>query len=341
MKFDRQSLLRILESCSAGLNTKDSAEQSSCFIIQDGMVTTYNGEILCQAAIQNDEGVAFQCYGAVPAKPLVETLRKSPDEELDIRAEESCITIKGVGRKQRITMSPDVILDISEVERPEGFVDLPPVFSEALLLAAATTTKDDPNFALNCVAITPKGLQSTNKHAALRYLVATGRSAGTVLVRGSSLSNITGLGLAKASYGQEFVWFQTYSGTKVALRLLDSEYPDLTPIFAEPMVTEFELPRTVADIVQRAIPFVAENATGKVVNVRLADNLLVVEAKNAMGEFTEEKPMLYEGQKVSFVVNPTSLAELLRSGGPVQVTPSSLRTQGDGYCLVVSAEVGL
>jgi hypothetical protein len=204
------------------------------------MVTTYNGEILCQAAIQNDEGVAFQCYGAVPAKPLVETLRKSPDEELDIRAEESCITIKGVGRKQRITMSPDVILDISEVERPEGFVDLPPVFSEALLLAAATTTKDDPNFALNCVAITPKGLQSTNKHAALRSLVATGRSAGTVLVRGSSLSNITGLGLAKASYGQEFVWFQTYSGTKVALRLLDSEYPDLTPIFAEPMVTEFE-----------------------------------------------------------------------------------------------------
>jgi len=341
MQFNRQTLLRILESCSAGLNTKDSAEQSSCFVFNEGVVTTYNGEILCQALLCNDEGEKLMCHGALPAKPLVETLRKSPDEILNVVAEESSITIKGTGRKQRLTMSTDVLLDISEVEKPSVFTDLPPVFSEALALAAGITAKKDDNFALNCIAVTPKGLQATNRHQALRYLVATGRDAGTVLVRGESIKPVTGLGLAKASYGTEFVWFQTYSGTRVAVRLLDAEYPNLSEIFSQETVAEFEMPRTVADVVQRAIPFVAENASGKIVDVRLADHVLTVRAQNAYGDFYEEKQVTYAGKPIGFTMNPESLAELLRSNGKIEVTPASLRTKGDGYCLVVSAEVEL
>lgn len=340
MKFYRQSLLRTLESVSPGLNSKDTLEQSSCFVFTDGEVTTYNSEILCIASVKNDEGELFKCYGAVPAKPLLETLRKSPDEEIEVKAAEDHISIKGTGRKQKIVMSSQILLDTQEVERPSEFADLPPVFSEALTLAASYAAKDADEFALNCVAVSAKGLQATNKLAAIRYAVSTGLAGGTALIRASSAKNIAGLGLATASYGKEFVWFTTYAGTKVALRLLESEYPtaSMTAIFTEPLTTKLELPGSVADIVARTVPFLAENAVGKVVEIHVDTDLLTVRAQNAVGEFVEEKQIVYKGERLAFKVNPESLAGIFRTGSHLEVTPSSLRTKGDGYCLVISAE---
>lgn len=340
LKFYRQSLLRTLESVAPGLNSKDTLEQSSCFVFNEGEVVTYNSEILCVASIKNDEGEAFQCYGAVPAKPLLETLRKSPDDEIDLKAGDDHISIKGTGRRQKIVMANQILLDTQEVERPDEFQDLPPVFSEALTLAASYACKDADEFALNCVAVSAKGLQATNRLAAIRYAVGTGLAGGTALIRATSAKNITGLGLAKASYGKEFVWFTTYAGTQVALRLLDAEYPTqgLTQIFQEPLTTKLELPGSVADIVARTLPFLGENAAGKVVEIHVDTNLLTVRAQNAVGEFVEEKPISYDGERLAFRVNPESLQGIFRTGSNLEVTPSSLRTKGDGYCLVISAE---
>lgn len=338
MKFFRQDLLRILESCIAGLNTKESLEQSSCFIFDNGSVTTYNGEILCRSTVVNDEGSKFICHGAVPAKPLLDTLRKSPDEVITVEAHDDHITIKGTGRKQKIVMSSDIMLSTHEVEEPNDFVDLPPVFSEALSLVATFAGKDLESYELNCVAIGPKGLQATNRFTAIRYIVASGRTEGAVLIRAASIKPLTGLGLAKASYGKEFVWFETYAGTKVAVRLIMADYPNLSGIFTEELRTKVDLPASAADMIGRSVPFVAENANGKIIEIRLANKVLTVEAKNAMGEFYEEKEINYEGESVAFRVNPESFNHLFRSGAAIEVTSTSLRTKGDGYCLVISAE---
>lgn len=337
MEFNRQHLLRILESCAPGLNTKEAVEQSSCFILKQGTLLTYNGEILCTTTLVNESGEPFIAHGAIPAKPFLEVLRKSPDDQIELTAADDHISIKGTGRRQKIVMSADILLDVTEVETPGEFIDLPPIFSEALNMAAGCTAKNSDNFALNCVAIGPKGLQATDQYSALRFVVSTGRIGGPVLARGSSLKGITGLGLAQASYGQDFVWFSTYSGTRVAVRLLETEYPDLACIFKEPAICSFELPGSVLDIIERTVPFVAENATGKFIKISLADNLLTVTAANTIGDFLEEKPIVYAGPSVSFTVNPETMVGLLRSGAAIEVTPSSLRTKGDGYCLVASA----
>ena len=338
MNFFRQDLLRILESCIAGLNPKESLEQSSCFVFDDGSVTTYNGEILCRATVVNDEGSKFICHGAVPAKPLLDTLRKSPDEVLTVVAHDDHISIKGTGRKQKIVLSSDIMLSTHEVEEPSEFVDLPPVFSEALSLVATFAGKDLENYELNCVAIGPRGLQATNRFMAIRYVVASGRKEGAVLLRAASLKPLTGLGLAKASYGQEFVWFETYSGTKVAVRMIIADYPNLSGIFAEETKALVELPCSAADMIGRSVPFVAENANGKIIEISMGNKNLIVEAKNAVGEFYEEKEINYDGPKVTFRVNPESFNHLFRSGAAIEVTSTSLRTRGDGYCLVISAE---
>jgi len=338
MKFFRQDLLRILESCIAGLNPKESLEQSSCFAFDDGSVTTYNGEILCRASVVNDEGAKFLCHGAVPAKPLLDTLRKSPDEVVSIEAHDDHISIKGTGRKQKIVMASDIMLSTHEVEEPSEFVDLPPVFSEALALVSTFAGKDLENYELNCVAIGPKGLQSTNRFTAIRYVVGSGRSEGMVLIRAASIKPLTGLGLAKASYGKEFVWFETYSGTKVAVRLIIADYPNLSAIFTEEAKAKVDLPASAADMIGRSVPFVAENANGKIIEIHLGNKNLIVTAKNGMGEFYEEKEITYDGESVAFRVNPESFNHLFRSGASIEVTNTSLRTKGDGYCLVISAE---
>jgi hypothetical protein len=233
-----------------------------------------------------------------------------------------------------------ILLDTNEVELPSDFVDLPPVFSEALTLTAGCAAKESDEFALNCVAITPRGLQATDKYSAMRFSVLTGLKQGTLLVRATSAKSITGLGLAKVSYGKEFVWFITYSGARIALRLLGADYPSasLTQIFTEPSEMKIDLPGSVADIIARALPFFGENASGKIIDFQIASNKLTVRASNGAGEFLEEKCIAYDGVPISFRVNPMSISNIFKSGSGIEVTPSSLRTKGEGYCLVVSAE---
>ena len=88
-KVNRELLLQQLQAVQPGLSDKDVVEQSSCVVFKDGKITTFNDEIAC--SIKTD--VKFT--GAVPAKALIELLKKLPEETIEIEPTEGELLITG------------------------------------------------------------------------------------------------------------------------------------------------------------------------------------------------------------------------------------------------------
>jgi hypothetical protein len=337
MKFDRQDLLRTLESCSAGLNTKENMEQSSCYVFMDGVLHTYNGEILCRVGVANMAGEPFPYRCAVPARTLLDTLRKSPDLEVDIDVVDEKLTIKGTGRRQNIKVSTDILLETDEVEQPGDFTDLPPIFSEALGMVAACAAVDAEPFALNCVDFTPRGMQATNKYQAMRFVVATGATEPHILARATSCKALNGIGAAAVSYTRDWIHWKTYSGLIISVRRLGEEYPDITSIFTEAKIGEIVLPGSATEVVDRAMAFVLDKKEEQKVMLQLRPNTLIVKAESVFGDTEEEKPITYDGADMDLQVNPSVLSLILKHGAPIAICDSCLRIKGDGFLYAVSA----
>lgn len=337
MRFDRQDLLRTLESCAAGLNTKENMEQSSCYVFLDGTLHTYNGEILCRISVTNAGGEPFPYKCAVPARTLLDTLRKSPDDELDIDLIDSRLTIKGSGRRQNIKVSTDILLETDEVESPGDFVDLPPIFSEALGLVASCAAVDAEPFALNCVDFTPRGMQATNKYQAMRFVVATGATEPHILVRATSCKALNGIGAAAVSYTRDWIHWKTYSGLVISVRRLGEDYPDITPIFTEVKTGELVLPGSLTDVVDRAMAFVLEKKEDQRITLQVRQDNIIVRAESVHGDTEEEKQIVYSGADMDLQVNPSVLSMILKHGAPIAICDSCLRIRGDGFLYAVSA----
>jgi len=339
MRINRADMLRTLEACQAGLNSKENMEQSSCVAFRDGQVFTYNGEILCQGDIRNAEGEPLNIHGAVPARELIDTLRKLPDDEIVVTATDTKLGIKGTGRKVSIVLTSDVLLETGEVENPEDWIDLPPVFSEALTLVAGCAGKDLEPYTLNCVSITPKGMQATDRHQAIRFAVATGLDKEGTIIRASSCKALNGLGVAAVSYTSNWIHWKSYAGIRVSVRQLGDGYPNLTPIFQQPKDLEVQLPSSVLDVITRAAPFVSEQTGSKSIDLHFYSNgTLLIRAENAKGSYEEEKIVEYSGDEFAIRVNPAVFPFALKYNLPIIVCESSLRIRGEGFTYCVSCE---
>ncbi len=331
MNIDRKDLLRALDSCTPGLSSKENVDQSNCYCFVGGTIKTYNDEILCQ------HETALTFTGAVPAKPLRELLQKMTEDEIEVTTTTDKIRIKGSRRRSEINMNPDILLPTGTVEEPSEWTEVPPAFSDALGMVAGMVDDDQSNvFAY--VHFCPGWLEATDNHQAIRYGVATGVKSN-VMVRGDSCKALRGMGIASIAETETWVHWKTFSGLQVSVRKDTRVYPDLTEIFAQPKLSRVHIPGSVADILDRASPFMREAGIGgKRAQIVLSEGKLIVRAINGNGWYEEIKDIEYDGEKLQFSADPKHIANALKLGLPCDVTASSLKLKGDAFVYVVSLE---
>src|SRR5262245_34318554 len=113
MKINREDLLKVLESVRPGLTQAKSGlnqgiEQGDHFCFTGSEILTFNGELACRTASPLRKVV----QGAVPAEPLLDVLRKRPEEELEIECDGSRLDIVGSkgSRRSWLNMEAEVSL---------------------------------------------------------------------------------------------------------------------------------------------------------------------------------------------------------------------------------------
>lgn len=323
MQINRETLLRTLESVSAGLATQAKAlvAQSSSYVFRDGKVYTFNEEILCSS------DSPFKIDGCVKAKEFRELIQSLPDEDLEMDViDGNKITIRGNGKgKRKMKFAMDERLP--ENEDPANVVDTPqkwtPLSSD--FLAGVDFVKDcvlDDNAAkskpnlliLTFIHIHPEYVESCDESQIAHFPTKTGVER-EVVIRGSSLAKISGRNFTHIGETDSWIHFKNQeTGQSVSIRRFLDDYPDLSGHLQELQgMSKFTLPGGLEEVIKRAALCAQSDVAGNHITVDLRSDGMIVEGTGLYGEFKELKDLVYKGTPLRFRIDPKILTKVVKT----------------------------
>uniref|UniRef100_A0A6M3IQV9 DNA polymerase n=1 Tax=viral metagenome TaxID=1070528 RepID=A0A6M3IQV9_9ZZZZ len=306
MEIDKDTLIRNLESVSAGLSPREVIEQSSCFVFKDGQVQTFNDEICCTAVCM------MQVTGAVSAAPLLSLLKKIPDETITAEQTDSELVIMGKRRKAGLRMEKEILLPVDNVETPKdsGWQKLSETFADAIGVVCGSISNDQNRFSLTCIHIHPEWIESCDGFQLTRCTMSTG-VAKSILVRGKAMRQVGQLGMIEFCETGSWIHFRNDSGLVLSVRKYVEEYPDLSGLLSIDGV-KTELPKGIVEAAEIAEIFSADNVDQNQVSVELGRGRVRVKGESTSGWYSETRKMKESVQSVKFMIDPKLLKEIVK-----------------------------
>jgi DNA polymerase III sliding clamp (beta) subunit (PCNA family) len=325
--LNRETLLNQLESIRPGLSAREVIQQSSCFVFQDGKVMTYNDEVAC---IQKTD---LKITGAVQADPLVAVLAKLPSEFVEIDVTDSELVIRsGKSRSSGIRMESEILLPVDAVEAPEKWAKLPVDFTDAVYIVSQCVGKDESEFVLTCVHLTPTFIEACDNFQLSRYPLDF-KLKQACLVKADSIGHIVDFDMTEYSETQTWLHFRNPTGLILSCRKTIDEYPSLDKLL-DVSGSPATLPKGLAEATANANIFTAENADNDSVLIQLSSKnggMLRVEGDGASGWYKEVKRLKYDGESLKFRIAPKLLIELTKRHNQCEITPDRLMVDGGKF----------
>ena len=325
MRLKREQLLHRLQQVSPGIASREILEQSASFVFSKGKIVTFNDEILCEADF--DCGVE----GSVHATPLLNLLGKMADEDVEISANESDFLVTGKNSRAGVRMNKEILLPYDSVEAPGKWHPLHGEFNEAIEVVQGSASKDDLNFNLTCIHLSPKYIEASDGYQLTRYIIATGLEHDC-LIKKDSAKNFVGLGMTQVSEGKNWIHFRS-NDMRIACRRWVQEYIDLDEVinFTGKKTT---LPGGLAEAVDKAEVFSTDNASENLVLIQIKQGKLRLKGEGAHGWYEERKKIEYDGDPISFMIPPRLLAEVTKRTNDCEITAERLKIDAGKFVFV-------
>jgi hypothetical protein len=332
IKINRQEFLRNLESVTPGLSPRDIVEQSSCFVFQGGKVYTYNDEVACQTKSL----LPKEMEGAVQATPLLTMLSKYKEETIQLRMTKSRFYIHGKGRETWVTMENKISMGLDNVDKPKNWIELDPLFAEAVGLVQECAGKDEDTFALTCIHIHPRWIEAGDNDQLTRYRLITGVEK-SVCIKRDALKHIVPLGMTEMSVSSTWMHFKNPTGLIVSCRRWHEHYPDWSPYF-KVKGTKTTLPKGLVEACDKAGVFSQENENDWM-KLIISKGRLSLESEGVSGGHRERKKLAYDGPKMSFFIGPKLLSEIVKKHNECIMSDRALLVDGGKWKFVASLEL--
>ena len=306
MKMNREALLATLEAVSPGLAKREQIEQSSCFVFRGDRVYTFNDEVACSHTCKT----GFE--GAVTAEKLVTLLSKLPEEEVGLEAADGGLRVTGNRKRASVKMEAEIALPIDNLEVPKEWYELPEDFIDAVNIVQQCASGDESgSFALLCVHITPQFIEACDNFQMTRYPLETPVSKPR-LVKREALRHIVGLKMSEMAEGKTWLHFRNPDGLTFSCRHHTHEYHNLDAVLTLTDGVPVTLPGGIAEGVDRAEVFSADNTAQNLITVMLSANKLKLKGVGNAGWYEEVRTVVYDGPAFMFKINPKLLVELAK-----------------------------
>jgi hypothetical protein len=327
MRINRQELLHKLETVSPGLAKRENIEQSACFVFQNGKVITYNEEIACT----NDIDLGFE--GAVTAAPLLALLTKMKEDDIEIEATAAELLIKGKRKRAGVTLQAEITLPVDGIDQPSEWSRLPEDFSEAVDIVQQCATDTHANWHLTCVHIYPEWMEACDNYQLIRFPIKTGVTRPT-LVKREAVRHIAGLGMVEIAATKTWLHFRNPAGLVFSCRRYIEALNDMTANLEVPGGARATLPGGLADAVDLAEVFTAENSDNNNVRIELRPGKMLINGIGSHGWYKEQKEVKYDGVPIQFLIAPKLLVEISKRTQECEINAERLKIDGGRFTYV-------
>jgi hypothetical protein len=272
---------------------------------------------------------------AVPSKEFKAILSKLDDVELDVKHKEDGnsqeLLLRGKRRRAGIRVE-SILLPIDDVKIPEGWMDIPKGFTEAVETVFQCAGKDERIIVLTYLHIGPKGIEALDNAQAIRYFLKTGIEE-SVLVKGDDLKRIVGLKMKEWSIAASWVHFRNSDGLNVSCRRCQDNFPSLGDLFKVKGVSS-PLPKSLVDATSAAEVFLDANSDLTGMSVDLRKGELRLKAQGMVGWYEEKQKIEHEGDPLQFRIAPKMLREVCSRSDHCVIGREKLLVKADKFVYV-------
>ena len=319
MKISKDDFLQSLESVSAGVSTSGGIEQSDCLVFKGGMVLSFDDEVSvrCPSKLPKEWTVA------IPAKHLVEQLRKWKEDEIDLETTIEGLLIRGKGsRKAFFQAEREIALPIDHVEQPGKWKKLSEDFGDAIRIVSECAKDKDESLAVMSISIHPTYVEASDNLQLTRCQIETGVKK-FCLVRKIALKHLPALDMTEISETECWLHFRNPAGVVFSCRknFPPEDYPDWSPFLKKEGI-KATLPKGLAEAAEKAAIFLSEESNA--VGVQLKEGKLRIKGEGIHGWFSEVKSINYKGPEMSFLVSPKLLGELVKKHHEALISENKL-----------------
>lgn len=325
----REKLLATLESVMAGVMKRETVEQSSCFIFNNGYVSTYSDEVACFA------DCPLKLTAAIPADPFIALLRKMTDTDLKFEVTESQLIVKGSRGKAQLTFEAEIKSPVATITPPEEWTDLAAKFIPGLSAVMACVSTDETKFALTCVHITNDHVEATDRFQLTRYRVKSAFGQ-EFLIRGAAVKAVVQQDMAQFAESDEWVWFRNPLGLIIATRRYLEPYPEIEAAFEMEAAKPATLPETIGEISERCAIFSAIGTTQNKLRIKLKPGRIYITGEGAAGSYKEHRDIEYDGEVIEFLMAPELLPKVIKNGNIADVSNTKLRIQNGRHTYITA-----
>jgi len=328
-EVNRKSLLRQLETVQAGLSSREIIEQTTCLAFDGGNVSTYNDEIAC---IQKCDLSGITCV--VQGQPLLQLLKRLPDDAVRISISDSEFRVKGKKRESGIRTEASIKLPFDQIEKPTDWRPLPKDFADAVFMASQCVSKNQAKFSVTCVHIAKKWIEGCDNYQLARYKIKTGFAKPT-LVRGQAIKHIVSLDMTEISETKNWLHLRNKTGLRLSIRRYVDEYPDFTAT-AKTQGKTVTLPTGLSEVATTANIFATDNIEPDRVFVTLDDGKAIIRGEGPAGWYQETKKIDYRDDRLEFSIAVQLLHEITKRSNTCQISQTALKVQSEKLTYVTS-----
>ena len=341
--INRAELLLKLEMVAAGLSSKEILEQSACFVFTKGRVLTFNGQISCSVACD----IGYE--GAVHSQALLGILRKISDDTLEVEHRQQKGDLKFVGefKSMGITVQNTIKLPLDGLTLPKesDWKKLEDGFTEAVEMSVMSASKDESQFNITCVHISPKFVEGCDNKQFTRYFVDTPvESKKGVLVRSTSMRHVPLLEMVEIAETRSWIHFRNGAGLVFSCIKYDDSYPNYDDLYKF-KGTKVELPRSIESAADKASVFAEANTDKEKSSeaeliITLTEGKMRVRGEGMSGWYRQTLAVDYTGPDIQFRIPPKLLIDISKRFMRGELTEGKLKIEGKNWVYVTALSAG-
>lgn len=317
--INRVELLSALEVVAPALSPKDVLAQSASFIFRGGWVATFDNECYIRTRCNMPKDFKMAVFG----KPLLETLRKLPDEKVDLEIDKGRLVVIGEKDEIEVQMSETILLPIGEVEKAAEWEKVHDEYGEAMKAASACAGKDEGAYLNTMVQVCPDHVQGTDGFHLARYSTKSIVS-DSVLVRATSAKVVGRFTPIEMSESAHFLHYGSADGAVLSVRSVHNDWHDVDDL-PELHGPQLVLPKALIASIDLTNIFAAEYSEDIKVTVSIKKNELTLRGLGVSGKAAHYEKIKYDGPPVEFNIPPTIFSEMIKKHSECEIV-----TKGNG-----------
>lgn len=324
---DKHALLNALEGTKPGLTQKEVIEQSSSFVFKDGRVYTFNDEVCCSAKTE------LEIEGSVLGMPLLEILRRLPDDEIKVEVGEGELLIRGRKKEIGVRMEKEIYMPLESVEQTNGkWKTISEDFLDAMDLVRQCAETDKTKGALTCVRMTPECIEAFDNYQMCRWTVNT-KLKDEALIKSDTAKAIVKLGINKISATGQWVHFWNQENDIIlSSRKYIEDYIDLAPYLAVQGVPA-SFPKGLVEAIELSELSSADNNQDEknVVLVEIRPDKLRITGTGVSSRYTETKSIRYKGTSLAFKIHSKILSNIVSRFNDCHISEKFIHVDGGSF----------